>query len=205
MNHTDEDLIKMNVFKDKRRRMLYLIKGKQEGYHLQESDLKILNLLDGRKMWSLMIFVMMLGIFKIQIIWSIAVPVVVYIAMTLYFKFVFLKDRNIVKISDADFERMERPEMIEASNSDNLLFTIIPLFAVLIIVLSNVEKNAAVAVTTMDTILYYVADVILLSISFFYGSRYFKTKHKLKALKVSENNPKEAEETKKESKKNKKK
>ncbi|MEG0327588.1 MAG: hypothetical protein RR565_05935 [Erysipelothrix sp.] len=203
MNHTDEDLIKMNIFKDKRRRMLYLIKGKQEGYHLQESDLKILNLLDGRKLWAIMIFVVMMGIFKLPILWCIAAPLVVYLAMAMYFRFVFLKDRNIVKISDADFERMESPKMVEASNSDNLLFTLIPLFGVLIVILTtNDPKNS---IDAIDTIFYYIADVILLSISFFYGSRYFKIKRKLKALKASEKNPKEDEEPKKESKKNKKK
>ncbi|AGN24257.1 hypothetical protein K210_03170 [Erysipelothrix rhusiopathiae SY1027] len=89
MNFTDEELFKMNMLKDKRRRLLYIIKGKQEGYHILEREMKVMNIITGRNLWVLLGFVMSYGLLRQSLLVSVIVSIVIFIGFYLYEKFFF--------------------------------------------------------------------------------------------------------------------
>ncbi|CAM2796040.1 hypothetical protein [Erysipelothrix tonsillarum] len=184
MNFTDEELFKMDMIKDKRRRLLYLIKGKQEGYHIQEREMKIMNIITGRNLWVLLGFVMSYGLLRQSLLVSVVVAIVIFIAFYVYEKYFFLKERNIIKISDQDYAKLTSLSALKSKKSDVGSYVVVPLLVILILVTRNMDGRFTP--TEYDLGLMYIGIAVLLVISIYYAIQFLKLRKQIKEVETSQ-------------------
>lgn len=146
----ETDLIKDNILKDRRRRYLYLSKDHKSGLQLQESELPKFSILGKMSMWSVMIFIIPFGIFKLSLTLSFSIALITYLAGTLYFKIVVLKDRNAIELTETELKKLKDPELIKAQKSAALSEILIPIFLILIIVSRLLDIKSPVSDLDMN-------------------------------------------------------
>ncbi|AZK44186.1 MULTISPECIES: hypothetical protein [Erysipelothrix] len=180
MNFTDEELFKMDMLKDKRRRLLYVIKGKQEGYHILEREMKIMNIITGRNLWVLLGFVLSYGLLRQSLLVSVIVSVVVFIGFYLYEKYIFLKDRNIIKISDEDYAKLNSLSALKSKKTDTGSYVIVPLLVIIILVTRNADGRFNPS--EFDLWIMYIGIVLLVLMSGYFSLQYLKLRKDIKSL-----------------------
>ncbi|CAM3657581.1 hypothetical protein ERUR111494_05510 [Erysipelothrix urinaevulpis] len=142
MNKEEIQQLRNNLIKDHRRRMLYLIKGEQAGYHMNESDLKFVSIYEAKELYSLLIFLVTFGILKQKFILAVGIVVLLNIAIYIYFNKFFLSDKNIIKIREQEYEKLDSLEAHEEFKADAFSKTILPLFLVIIIFSVLIKPDA---------------------------------------------------------------
>lgn len=133
MENKETDLIKDNIIKDRRRRYLYLSKDRTSGVQVMEQELAKFTLLKKMSMWALLIFLIPFGILKQSLSVSLIIGLSVYVAGTLYFHLLVLKDRTEIKLTQTEFDKLNSPELIKAERNNILGEILIPLLVVLIL------------------------------------------------------------------------
>ncbi|QIK70236.1 hypothetical protein G7062_08000 [Erysipelothrix sp. HDW6C] len=136
-----DDITKYGLIKDKRRRIIWVIKGTNEGYHIPEKDMKSIPILDGKYMWALLIFVLSTGLLKWPLLVSVGLAALVYGAFELYTRFVFLKKKQILKISADDMEKTRNEDALNAQRADYFLALMLPMLMMLILISRQIEPN----------------------------------------------------------------
>lgn len=180
MNFTDEELFKMNMLKDKRRRLLYIIKGKQEGYHILEREMKVMNIITGRNLWVLLGFVMSYGLLRQSLLVSVIVSIVIFIGFYLYEKFFFLKDRNIIKISDEDYSKLNSMSALKSKKTDTGSYVVVLLLVIIILLTRNVDGRYTPS--EFDLWIMYIGIALLIAMSGYFAIKYLKLRKQIKAL-----------------------
>lgn len=133
MENRETDLIKDNIIKDRRRRYLYLSKDRTSGVQVMEQELGKFTLLKKMSMWALLIFLIPFGILKQSLSVSLIIGLSVYVAGTLYFHLLVLKDRTEIKLTQTEFDKLNSPELIKAERNNILGEIMIPLLVILIL------------------------------------------------------------------------
>lgn len=141
MDKREMDLLKANVVKDRRRRTLYIIKGTQTGYHLQENDLKVAILYGSKSLLIIFPFTLLFGVLKINLLLSLLASAAVFVAVELYFKHKTLKDKAILKINDDDMKKLTTPEYYKSKSYDILLTAVFAFFFIAMIITGTVEAQ----------------------------------------------------------------
>ncbi|WP_159648591.1 hypothetical protein [Erysipelothrix aquatica] len=134
-----EELYQFGIIKDKRRRLILVIPNKQEGYHLQAGDMTKVRLLDGQYIWAALLFVLGIGLLKLPLIAVTVFAVAVIVGFEVFKRFVFLKDKQIIKISDTDYAKLESEEALRALKSDRFMDFILPIFVALVLISRQFE------------------------------------------------------------------
>ena len=173
------------MIKDHRRRLLFVNKKEQEGYQVQPSDMKKVGLYSARHLYALMVFLILFGILKQRFVLATAAAALVYGGIELYFRFLFLKDRNIVKIRDKEFAIFSSLQAHEDNKSDAFVRIFIPLL--LVVVIFSVLFDPQVNDNPIDTNLMKFAILILPIYSGQNVFTYFKERKIIKELKNTQN------------------
>lgn len=170
-----------NVIKDHRRRLLYVDKKNQEGLQIVQGDMKKVGLYSARSLYALMIFLVLFGIFKVRFIYALGAGALIYGALELYFKFIFLKDRNKVKIRDQEFEIFDSLPAHEENRTNALVRIFLPLL--LMIVIFSVIFDPQVNDNPFDMNLMKAAIVLLPVYSAQHTMKYFNERKIIKTMK----------------------
>ncbi len=136
-------LFRNNIIKDHRRRYLFVIKGEQSGYQVMEREMKFVNTYSAKGLYALLVFLMLFGILKQRFVFALLASAAVYLGISLYFKFIFLKDRNTLKIRDEEYKLMDSLAAHKEYKSEAFTHTMIPILMMFIIfsVMLQPEKN----------------------------------------------------------------
>lgn len=176
--------LRSNIVKDHRRRLLFVDKKKQEGYQVQPSDMKKVGLYSARKLYSLMVFLVLFGILKQRFILAIIAAALVLGGLEVYFRYFFLKDRNIVKIRDQEFAIFSSLAAHEDNKSDAFIRVFLPLL--LMVVTFSVLFDPQVNNNPIDINLMKVAILVLPIYSGQNLFLYFKERKIIKEMKNSQ-------------------
>lgn len=141
MDKREIELIKQNIFKDRRRRYLYLSKDYTSGLQINEHELKLYSTLKSAYLIALLLFLALFAIFRQSLVLSTLLSAAIMIGASLYLKLVFLNNRNEIKLSEMDQERAHAPEFLKALESHNLTKVILPIGLGLIVFLRLLEAN----------------------------------------------------------------
>lgn len=133
MNEETMQNLRNNIIKDHRRRYLFVDKKKQEGLQVMPADMKKVAMYSARSLYALMTFLVLFGIFKLRFVLAITAAAVTYGALELYFRFIFLKNLNSVKIRDEEFAIFDSIEAHEDNKSDAFIRIFLPLLIMLVV------------------------------------------------------------------------
>ena len=133
MKDRDIELIKQNISRDRRRRYLYLNKDNTSGLQIFENELKKMAIVKNTYLWAMMAFILPFGIFRQAIIPSALLAIAIFVIGQAYLKFIFLKNRTEVKLTETEFNNLNNPEMLKARRNHQFSLILIPLLMLLII------------------------------------------------------------------------
>lgn len=102
MNYSDEQLYNMGLIRDQRRRYVLVNKDFETGTHIQERDMNIFSFLSGKRLFIYLVYTVSLGIFKLPLIVSVLLALVVFIAFYLFENFYFFKEKVTLKLAKQD-------------------------------------------------------------------------------------------------------
>lgn len=135
----NEDYLKMNMIKDRRSRLLYLINNNTEGYQIMEYEMTFMNLYTSRFLFALMIFLIPFGMFKKNILLSLGLAILVIAGFEIYFRFFFIKNRPIIKLTEKEFDIMNSKSGRKALSSERFTHGLVTVFVVLILFSSLID------------------------------------------------------------------
>lgn len=133
MDKREIELVKQNILKDRRRRLLYLNPEMTEGKHIMEQDMKFFSTLKNGSLIGLLIFLVLFGILAQSLTLSLGIMLFLMIGSYLYLNFVFLPKRKTIKLAEQDIEKTKSYDFIKALEANRLSQIIIVLVLALMI------------------------------------------------------------------------
>lgn len=141
MDKREIELAKQNIFKDRRRRLLYLNKEKTEGHHISDNDMRLFSTLKNGDLIALLIFLVIFGIFGQNLILALGFLVGISLVATLILNLVFLPKRNMIKLNETDLKRLQSHDFLKALEAGELSKIIIFVVLSLMILLRFMDTN----------------------------------------------------------------
>lgn len=178
--------LRNNIIKDHRRRLLYVDKTDQKGYQITAEDMKKVGLYSARNLYALMIFLVLFGIFKLRFIYGLGAAILVYGALEVYFRFIFLKDKNKIKIRDQEYSIFSSLDAQEEKRSEAIVRIVIPLL--LMVVMFSVLVDPQVNDNPIDLNLMKIAIVVLPVYAVQNTMKYFQQRKIIKEIKGPKEN-----------------
>lgn len=176
----NEDYLKMNMIKDRRSRLLYLINNNKEGYQIMEYEMTFMNLYTSRFLFALMVFLVPFGMFKKNILLSVGLAFLVIAGFEVYFRLFFIKNRPIIKLTEKEFAIMHSDTGHKALRSQKFNHALIFIFVVLILFSSLIDPNL-----TLKTYEKFLTQ-FLMAVTFVYSFKTWTDYFKLKSKKRKE-------------------
>lgn len=175
MDFKDEELSRMNVIKDKRRRYLYVVKDKHAGYQLTERTLKYMNFYSNRLMVLLMVFLILFSLLHVDFLILLLILAALYGIIELVVHKWFLPRLNVIKISEDDYQKLSSLEAERLKEQDRFTHAIVALLLAFILVSATFDGTTTYMFAFEVYLMYTVAS--LLGAYSIYGFiRYFKNR-----------------------------
>ena len=172
----NEDYLKMNMIKDRRSRLLYLINNNQEGYQIMEYEMTFMNLYTSRFLFALMVFLIPFGMFKKNILLSVGLGAIVIAGFEIYFRFFFIKNRPILKLTEKEEAVINSEVGQKAFTSQKFTHALISFFVMLILFSSLIDPK--LMLKTYEKFLTQFLMAVAFVYSFKSWTDYFKLKKK---------------------------
>lgn len=139
MDKREIELAKQNILKDRRRRLLYLSPDKKTGHHIPESDMRLFSTLKNSNLIGLLVFLLIFGILGKSIILGLGLMVLIIGIAQAYLKFVFLKNKPVIKLAEQDIQKIQSVDYIKAMEANKLSQIIILVVLALMVILRAID------------------------------------------------------------------
>lgn len=120
MNYTQDQLFNMGLIRDRRRRFVKPLQDNEHAYHIPDKEMKKYSFLSAKTMYTYLVFVMSVGVMNVQLAPSLILSVILYLALTLFEKKKFYKDKQVLKLHHDDVKVITSKEYIKSIKSNHL-------------------------------------------------------------------------------------
>ncbi|QIK57395.1 hypothetical protein G7059_05860 [Erysipelothrix sp. HDW6A] len=179
MKYTEEQLLGYGVIKDRRRRYLLVIPGTNEGYNIQERNMKYVAIESTKIIWITLSFVVGLGIFKLPIWLCSILTALTFVGFIIFKKYFMLRDVKKIKVIDEDLAKFSSVEGLKIKRSDEFMNTLFPLLVMSMLVARSSDIGGY---TGIDIQLYYFYLAVAAVAVIYFAYRSIKITMKIRKL-----------------------
>lgn len=180
MKYTEETLLGYGVVKDRRRRYLWVIPGTNEGYNIQERNMKYVAVESTKSIWISIVFIVSIGIIKLPIWMTSLLTFATIVGFVLFKKFYVLKDVKKIKVIDEDLAKFDSLLGLKVKRSDEIMNTLFPL---LIMSMLLARSSDIGGYTGIDGQLFYIYIAFAAALAVYYAFKVIKLTLQIRKMK----------------------